>query len=236
MKIYKFKELVNEQNHSHSFQIIKENRVWCSEPGSLNDDAEFSFGLDYSPTLETAILLKKLIEKMGSNRFPSHLVADHAISSGNLEEIAKPSIDEAIEKCRSSIGITSFSTVRSGNWLWKNYGGSGNGIIIEFELPESRIGESFHPIEYVNQRVFHIDIFLKSQVQGDPEIYRKILCTKRFKWCKEKEIRFLGKTQNVPIKFDLNITKVIIGKLVKKPVITEIVDCCKERGINIEYL
>jgi hypothetical protein len=51
MKIYKFKDLTDEQKHSHFLQIVLKNSIWCARPDSLNDEDEFIFTLDYDMNL-----------------------------------------------------------------------------------------------------------------------------------------------------------------------------------------
>jgi len=72
MKIYKFKDLRDESVYDHLFQIIDENKVWCASPGSLNDDKEFDFKMDYKPTERTAILFMNMIKKLGTSKIPSY--------------------------------------------------------------------------------------------------------------------------------------------------------------------
>lgn len=235
MKIYKFKDLREESVHNHLFQIIDENKVWCASPESLNDDKEFDFKMDYRPTENTGILLMKMLEKLGKSKFPPNMTASYAIINNKLEEFAKPLVGGIVKQCRSTIGVTSFSTVGSDSWLWEEYGGEGNGAVVEFELPESAIGKTFHPVDYVSERIFHVDIFLESQTSGSSKIFRKILCTKTDKWKDEEEIRFLGKTPNVNITFEAPVTGVTIGNNVSASLAKELESRCRKREINVYH-
>ena len=64
MKLYKFKDFTEENNHPHFLQILLEKKIWCASPDSLNDENEFNFELDYIPTPNTASLLAQLIAKI----------------------------------------------------------------------------------------------------------------------------------------------------------------------------
>lgn len=39
-----------------------------------------------------------------------------------------------ISACRKPIGVTSFSPIRTEKELWGEYGGSGNGSVVEFDI------------------------------------------------------------------------------------------------------
>ncbi len=175
MKIYKFKDLSNSSYHSHFLQIIQKNKIWCASPDSLNDKDEFRFRFIYEPTQSTHNLLSEVISKLGRSHFPSHLVTAHGLKNGKLEKIVKPIIDDVIEQSRVSIGVCSFSIVGSDDWLWSEYGGHGNGVRIEFELAERSVGKTFHLVNYVTDRAFHIDVFLRSQLIGAEEFFRRML-------------------------------------------------------------
>lgn len=236
MKIYKFKDLRDELAHPHLFQIIDENKIWCAAPDSLNDNKEFNFKLDYRPTRATENLLMEMIKKLGKNNYPPGLVASHAINNGKLEEFTKPQVDKIIQSCRSTIGVTSFSIAGSGPRLWEKYGGAGNGAAIEFDVSDSLVGKTFHRVEYVIEKVFHIDVLLEAMV-GDPsKIFRKILCTKtKEDWANEHEIRFLGKRANVNVILQMPITKVTLGNNISEALVAKLIAHCQERGIKFGY-
>jgi hypothetical protein len=120
-----------------------------------------------------------------------------------------------------------------GNELWEKYGGSGNGAVVEFQILDGSFGNTFHPVEYVPERVFHVDTFIESQISDSRKIFRNILCTKTQKWAPEKEIRFLGKTPNVNIALQSPITSVTLGNKVSKKIAAQIVSHCEERCINV---
>jgi hypothetical protein len=233
MKIYKFKDLSVIKNHPHFFQILFENKIWCASPESLNDSEEFCFKMDYRPSEHTEHLLTKIMEKFGKAGFSPEMAAAHTLRDNKLEAFSNPIVKGLIDECRSTIGVTSFTSVGMGEQLWENYGGSGNGAVVEFEISDSLLGDTFHPVGYVPERIFHVDVFLKSQVTDARPIFRNILCTKTLSWSPEKEIRFLGKTPNVNFTLDSPITNVTLGSLVSDDIVNQVISHCEKRGINI---
>lgn len=234
MKIFKFKDLRNLSNHSHFLQIIQENKIWCAAPGSLNDEREFDFNFNYKLTEDTHNLLSKVIEKYGRLNISSYLVASHGLKDNKLEEITESIRIELIEQCRESIGVSSFSTVGSSDWLWSEYGGHGNGVRIEFELPNDSVGQTFHIVDYVPQKIFHIDVFLKSHLTNAEEVFRRILCTKTRKWQDEQEIRFIGKRPNVSFVMDARISNVTFGSEVPSNIRDQLTQICREKSIDVQ--
>ena len=233
MKIYKFRDLRQEYTQNHFFHILKENMVWCAAPSSLNDISEFSFSMDYTPSQKTASLLAAMMQKHGKLNFPTYMSASYAVLKNKIEEFAKPEVYKIIDKCRETIGVTSFSLSGTDPWLWETYGGQGFGAVVEFEIQESDIGNIYHLVDYTKENIFHVDMFLESALNNTEKIFRKILCTKTLKWKQEKEIRFLGKTPNINIKLNTPITAVIIGEKVSEQLTKKIENCCVEKDVNI---
>lgn len=235
MNIYKFKSLQEESTLDHLLQIIDENKVWCAAPETLNDKSEFNFEMDYQPTNVTGDLLTKVLEKYGTLNVPSNMKASYALLNNKLEEFTKPVVGDMVNKCRESIGVTSFSKVGEGAWLWEEYGGSGNGAVVEFEMSNQSLGRTFHSVEYVEQRLFHIDVFLESQIGDSSQLFKNILCTKTKQWEGEQEIRFLGQTPNINITFDAPVTALTIGKNVSDSLRKELIAHCVKRGIRVAH-
>jgi hypothetical protein len=240
MKIYKFKDLADEKEHSHFYQIVLQNAVWCAKPGSLNDADEFKFKLDYAPSSRTADLLSQVVARHGTTNFlPPHLSVSLVLQNKRLEEIVVPIIKDVIDKSRSTIGIASFSVTKTDDHLWTEYGGKGNGVCIEIEIPDKFINVSFHPVHYVSEKVFHVDSFLESALFPDKafETYRNILLTKTRKWSLEEEIRFVSKLPEVNVIIDGRITEITLGAHVPAHTIEQvearIVDHCRANGITI---
>ncbi len=238
MKIYKFKDLTDERKHSHFLQIVLQKAIWCANPDSLNDENEFKFKLDYEPSSSTADLLSRVVAKFRTTNSPPHdLAVSMVLENKTLKEIAEPIINEIVQDCRDTIGVTSFSLTKDDDRLWDEYGGKGNGVCIQINIPDSLVGQFYHQVNYVPKRIFHIDTFLISSLFPDRafETYRNILLTKTKKWKKEKEIRFIGKTQRVKFTFDGYISEITFGTCVPAHVLkqleSEIANHCKTNNI-----
>jgi hypothetical protein len=214
VKLYKFKDLADEQKHSHFLQMVLNNSIWCARPDSLNDEDEFKFELDYVPSPNTGNLLVQAVTKYRTtNCMPPNLSVALALENNTLINIATPIIEHLVNDCRNTIGITSFSVKKDDARLWKEYGGNGNGVRIEINIPDQLIGQSYHRVNYVQNKIFHVDSFLESVLFLDKtfETYRNILLTKTKSWSEEEEIRFISNTQNVNFIFDGFISEVTFG-------------------------
>jgi hypothetical protein len=214
MKIYKFKDLTDEKKHPHFLQIVLKNSIWCARPDSLNDKNEFKFKLNYEPSPQTFQLLSKVVARYRTtNYFPPHLSASLVLKNKELESIASPIIDDVVHKCRTTIGITSFSVTKNDVHLWEEYGGKGNGVFIEINIPDHLVGKIYHRVHYVSERKFHIDSFLEAALFPDKafQTYQNILLTKIKKWSREQEMRFIGNRQDVNLIFDGYISEVTFG-------------------------
>lgn len=240
MKIYKFRELTDETKCQRFLSIVLENTVWCAKPDDLNDQDEFRFSLDYTPSEKTARLLAEFISQYRvTKRLPPELSAAMVLATGTLQKIATPYIEEVIHQCRTTIGVTSFSLIKSDNHLWEEYGGQGNGVYIEFDVPDALVDESYHRVNYVQERVFHIDNFLESSLFLENKItnFRNILLTKTKKWSQEEEIRFIGKRQDVNLIIDGLITEIGFGPNVPNDtferIMADIDGYCSSKDIRI---
>lgn len=100
MKIYKFKDLSDQDKNPHFFQILFENKIWCASPESLNDPEEFRFKIDYRPSHETEPFLIKTMAKFGKSGFPPEMVAAQVIRDGKLEELTAALVEGIILQCR----------------------------------------------------------------------------------------------------------------------------------------
>ncbi|MEC4677976.1 MAG: hypothetical protein VST69_04400, partial [Nitrospirota bacterium] len=138
MKIYKFKDLSFEGDHPHFLQIVLKNSIWCSSPTRLNDKNEFKFELDYEPSEKTAHLLEQVVSRYRTTNHspPSQSVA-LALENKKLKAMSEPIIRKVTQGCRDDVGITSFSVIKSAEHLWDEYGGKGNGVCIEINIPDS---------------------------------------------------------------------------------------------------
>lgn len=243
MQIYKFKDLADEQKHSHFLQIVLRNSIWCARPDSLNDEDEFKFRLDYEPSPRTAQLLSKAIAHYRTtNSLPPHVSASLVLKNEKLEVITAPIIADVVTKCRTTMGITSFSITKADVHLWEEYGGKGNGVCVEINIPDHLVGQSYHRVHYVSDKIFHVDSFLESALFPDRafETYRNILLTKTRKWEQEEEIRFIGNRQNVKLIFDGQISEVTFGPNVPTYTFEKLAACianhCSVNNIRITKL
>jgi len=243
MKIYKFKDLTDEKKHSHFYQIVMQNAVWCAKPEALNDEEEFKFKLNYDPSPRTFDLLTEVVKRYRTANFlPPDLSLALVLQNKRLEAITAPIIKDVIDKSRSTIGIASFSITKADDRLWREYGGQGNGVCVEIEIPDRLVNVSFHPVHYVSQKIFHVDSFLESALFPDKafDTYRNILLTKKKKWSQEEEIRFVSKRPEVNVIVDGRITEITLGVRVAAQTIehveTTIAEQCRASGIRITKL
>lgn len=243
MKIYKFRDLTDENKHSHFYNIVLQNSVWCAKPDSLNDEDEFKFKLDYEPSSHTADLLLQVVTKYRTTNYLTPYISPSLVlKHKQLEAIAAPIIADVINKSRNTIGIVSFSITNNDDHLWDEYGGNGNGVCIEIDIPDMFINKSYHPVRYVSEKVFHIDSFLEAALFKDRAFntYRNILLTKTKKWSREEEIRLITNRQDVYMTIDGRITEITFGPNVPahtwKQIGTNIVKYCKANDIKITKL
>jgi hypothetical protein len=244
MKVYKFKDLTDENKHPHFYQIVLQNIIWCAKPDSLNDEEEFKFKLNYEPSSHTANLLTHVVAKYRTTNFlPPDVSVSSVMRNKRLQTIAAPIIDEVINNSRNTIGIVSFSATKDDDHLWCEYGGKGNGACIEIEIPDKLINDCYHPVRYVSEKIFHIDSFLESALFPDKAFntYRNILLTKtRRKWAQEDEIRFISKRPDVNLIIDGPIKEITLGAHIPsntlKQVENTIVSHCNANGIKIKRL
>jgi len=244
MKIYKFKDLSDQSTYPHVLQIVLNNSIWCAKPDSLNDDEEFKFKLDYGPSANTLSLLSEIIVQHRTTNFlPPNTSASMVIENSRLKSIAAPIIEDLIEKCRNSIGITSFSMNKNDDCLWEKYGGRGNGVCVEINIPDYLIDHSYHKVHYVAEKIFHVDSFLESALYADKAFatFSNILLTKtRTRWEQEEEIRFIGNRQEVNFIIDGHISEIIFGSNVPvntfNQLMAEIAEHCNSNLINVVKL
>jgi len=243
MRIYKFKDLTDEQKHSHFLQIVLNGIIWCAKPDSLNDEEEFKFTLDYEPSARTAELLCKAVARFRTTNFlPPEVSSSLVLKNDRLKRIAAPIIDSVVTKCRTTIGITSFSITKTDDNLWREYGGKGNGVCVEINIPDHLVGHSFHRVHYVAEKKFHVDSFLESALFPAKALttYQNILLTKTRKWEQEEEMRFVGNRQNVNLKFDGYVSEVTFGPKVPTDVFeklsAQIASYCCTHNIKIAKL
>lgn len=222
MKIYKYRDLSSPgaETFERLYQIILQNTFWCASPDSLNDNDkdEFIFKCNCTPTESTIRLLPQIL--MRYNNTPAdraQLFASLHINHNKLEDIATPIIKDMIRKCRNELGLVCFSRSKNDITLWKRYGGCGNGLCIEIDVPDNFTDETLREVDYVTEKVLHIDQLFESALFEHKRIdsYRKILLTKTMYWKPEDEVRIVTKKQDVLMTLkDSTITEIIFGKKV----------------------
>jgi hypothetical protein len=239
MRIYKFKDLNDESKHSHFLQIALNKSIWCAAPDSLDDEDEFKFALDYTPSPRTSDLLAEVVARYGTvPSLPPQFSAAMVLEHERLKLIASPIINNAIAQCRAETGITSFSAAKTDR-LWRDYGGNGYGVCVEIDIPDQLLGRAYHRVNYVPTKIFHVDSFLESALYPDRtlETYRNMLLTKTMKWAPQEEIRFIGNRQNVNLIFDGRVTEITFGYRVpantRKTLEAVIADHCRSHGIRL---
>jgi hypothetical protein len=240
MKIYKFKDFNKEDDKSYFIDIVLTNTIWCARPDSLNDkDEEFKIELDYKESPDTARLLSELVARKRTTNDsllpPPHVSVSLALKNEPLESYIKPTIESMIEGCRNAYGITSYSSTPD-DYLWKEYGGNGNGVCVEINIPDHLIGKSYHWVQYVPDKILHVDLFLEWDICRE-KAYRDIFLTKTTKWKQEKEIRFIGNAQGEKLNINGHISEVIFGPYVDSHTLEklkgQIADHCKANKIKI---
>jgi hypothetical protein len=249
MKIYKFSDLIKNDNFSYLYESICRNSFWCSSLENFNDPNEFKFSIDNNPSMNTSNLLSQICEKNRSIFSSSHLVpfknipvylSEEHIKSDEFKDVVKLVKNDIINRCRKGIGIACFTKDKN-DYLWKEHGGEGNGYYIEIDLPDHYIGKNYHRVKYVPEKIIHLDLLLESLLFDDDKrfaVYQKIILTKTEYWEKEQEIRFVNiKCQNEHHNFDGQITKITIGSEVPQikfeEILSNIGDHCKKNNIDI---
>ncbi|GBE16370.1 hypothetical protein BMS3Abin15_00184 [bacterium BMS3Abin15] len=242
MKIYKYKSLLKleDKELEHFYQIVLENQIWCGNPANFNDENEFLFRIDYTPSINTIGLPASIISKYKSNPlFLPMMSSTFVVDNGRLEKIASPIIEDISIKCRKELGVTCFSKLRDDSLLWNRYGGCENGVCIEIEINDELIDKEYFHVNYVPKKIYHIDDFLKSVLEDPYVNYRSILLTKTLDWEPESEVRLISNKQSVKRNLKGSIKEIIIGKNVKleigNDIHSRIGTYCNENKIQITW-
>lgn len=238
MKIYKYKDLRPKENRRHFIDMVLENSIWCADPDSLNDEDEFRYKYDYRPTPNTVIFLEEILKKKIS---PSNgWKVKYIIENGLLQGMSDPIINEMIEKARSELGVASFSKFRNKSSLWEKYGGCRNGVCVEFEIPNNLIGVDYHDVNYVKEKVFHVDTYFESfldKSKGYKSFQNMLLTKNRDKWKHEAEVRLIASEQKISQPVHGPVTKILFGGNVPNSVYEEMMKSisshCQQNDIRI---
>jgi hypothetical protein len=204
VKLYKYRDLTNPNYEAFSrlSDIIRKNEFWCAAPATLNDDVEFLWKCDYTPTRETVSHLANALIKF-RNRTPAQALdlARKAVANQVMEQVAAPFIDEIIAHTRSEVGLACFATSPDNPVMWKEYGGDGAGVCIELTAPRELLNNQLHEVRYLAEKIVHIDQLLEASTSGSQRsaVYSIALLSKPPKWAPEAEVRFISKRQNASV-------------------------------------
>jgi hypothetical protein len=103
--------------------------------------------------------------------------------------------------------------------MWGRYGGNGEGVCLELEVPDELLGNQFFRVEYLDRKSLAIDQMLRASYSPNHarEVYSIALLSKPMKWAPEGEVRFISKRQDVSVEIlESNISKIIFGKNLPK--------------------
>ena len=228
MRLYKYRDLSSKTDMGLQYldDILRTSNFWCSKPENLNDEEEFIWAPNYAPSVDTPTILALHWIGQGRNCNDAFLAAMKVVQYPHLlEEITKSTFQEMMNKCRNEVGISCFATDDSDHELmWNRYGGDHAGVCIELEVPNTLIGDQLYWVNYLIKKEIHIDILLRA-LDHAKEIYDLTFLTKNKisrngeDWSMEKEIRFVAKRQNIPVKIDgSRITGIHIGYKLMEPV------------------
>jgi len=227
MKIYKYRDIsqADETTLERLYQSILHKKFWCASLRTLNDKDEFKFRCDCTPTESTKPLLVQLLMKHGNTADERALsVAALQIDNNRLNGNAIPIINDMIEKCLSDFGLACFSSAKDDASLWKEYGGDGNGLCIEIDVPDDN--KNLYMVNYVQEKVIHIDSLFKADLfEGEAfAVYRDMLLTKTTKYQPEKEVRFVSKKErNVAMTIEGSVvTEIMFGNKIESSMLNKV--------------
>lgn len=215
MHLYKYRDLsAPESSFERLSNILWTNTFWCARPSDLNDPEEFVWECDYDPSDQTARLLAEVLIKLGRPADKAWEVAWKAVQQARIEPIARPVIENIIHQCRQEVGLACFATSDVSDVMWDRYGGRGNGVCIEIEVPNELLHTNLHPVQYPLSKRLHLDQILASY--GDTAsvqtVYSVALLSKPQRWAPEEEVRFVSKRQNVSVNIGgSKISRIVLG-------------------------
>jgi hypothetical protein len=215
MHLYKYRDLLApESSFERLSDILWTNTFWCARPSDLNDPEEFVWECAYTPSDQTARLLAEVLIKLGRPAGMAWEVAWKAVQHDLIEPIARPVIKEMIYQCRQEVGLACFATSNASDVMWDRYGGGGNGVCIEVEVPNEFLHNDLHPVQYPLSKRLHIDQILASygDTASAETVYSVALLSKPQSWAPEEEVRFISKRQNVSVNLnDSKISRIVLG-------------------------
>jgi hypothetical protein len=215
MHLYKYRDLsVLENSFERLSDILRTNTFWCASPSKLNDPEEFMWECDYDPSDQTARLLAEVLIKLGRPTGIAWEVASKAVEHVRIEPIARPIIEKIIDRCRQEVGLACFATSDASDVMWGRYGGKGNGVCVEVEVPNKLLHTDLHPVQYPLSKRLHVDRILASygDTSSAQTVYSVALLSKPQCWASEEEVRFVSKRQNVSVNIvGSKISRIVLG-------------------------
>jgi len=215
MLLYKYRELKedDEEAFARLEAILRNQSFWCARPDTLNDDQEFSWRCDYQPTADTTGLFAALLSRERNKPFADAWVqVEPLIASNAIEHIAAHVIAGIIQKCRAEIGLLCLGKSQCNATLWSRYGGSGQGVCIEIDVPDRLLNSELFEVKYEKEKIVHIDELLRGHLGDAKAVYTLALLTKPESWRDEDEIRFISSKQNVYVQISSSrISSIYLG-------------------------
>lgn len=217
MKLYKYRDLSDSPDASleRLFNILRGNVFWCARPSTLNDPKEFIWECDYEPTdATTALLTAVLIQSLGRTPMEALAKANTAVVNRRIEPLARHAFEEMIDRCRREIGLACFATSADNEVMWRRYGGNGNGVCIEIDVPDELLDNHLFRVEYLSRKILSVDQLLAAYI--DPTqvrvVYSVALLSKPSCWAPEEEVRFVSSRQDVAVRIsDSTISSIVLG-------------------------
>lgn len=218
MRLYKYRDLSDkaESPIQRISEILLKRSFWCAKPSTLNDPSEFIWTGDYTPTNATAALLANILVRLkGRSLNEARMTAQNVIADQRLEQFVRPIFEDMMTQCRQELGLLCLGSSFNNEVMWQRYGGDGNGVCIEIDVPDELLNNHFFPVEYPLEKVLHIDQLLLAFTDSahTRTIYSLALLSKTPFWSNEEEIRFISKQQCV----NVHISESVISNLIMGP-------------------
>jgi len=230
VEIYKYRAFSDptDDDYRRLADLVHRNLVWCARSDTLNDPREFIWRCEYTTTTETIDLLTEvLVLARGRTHADARHLAEIAINTGRLDNIARPVIDGMIQQCRDEIGLSCFGGTPTNAILWQRYAARSAGVCIEYQVPDDLLKTQLHRVQYAQEKHLHIDQILRAYVDGAfaQDVYDLALLTKPIEWADEEEIRFVSRGHSIAVAIDRAKTiRVILGSALRPDVLRTIAE------------
>lgn len=204
----------NKSYYDLACETIDTHKHWFPTVSKLNDLFEFSpyINIDVNHELISSSYTTLLESLKSETNIPDAISEYAATEFKNTLVGGIISIRDWLIDSMKNVGVCSFSRNINSPKMWGIYADSGNGIALEYEVPNKHKG--VWNVKYSKERpeLSTIDI-LRSIVSPSkrPNHHRKFICSKSDEWKHEKEVRILshiGDTYDDP---ELELKRVILG-------------------------